>query len=148
MAAIIGGIGPTLVLLGVHLSAAQEGGVNDLKVIALGLFSSDAVVRVGRNIHQGMAARVALPLATGVNTVTPDRPQPTGPQSPSADALAEEYKRGYDAGVAAATGEQPDPENTTDTPQPEAPVPLPGSPDATVREPDSDDPRPDDPHRA
>jgi hypothetical protein len=50
IAAVFGALYPFLVLIGVDLSPAAHDALEELKVIALGLFGADAAIRVGRNI--------------------------------------------------------------------------------------------------
>lgn len=60
IAAAFASVGPIANLVGAHLSKAQLNSVNDLKVVALGLFASDAALRIGRNHADAKREAAAL----------------------------------------------------------------------------------------
>lgn len=68
------GVGPVLALAGAKLSDKQRAAADDLKVIALALIGADAVLRVGRNIKDGMveAAGLATPSEPPLGPLTDD----------------------------------------------------------------------------
>lgn len=45
-----------LVLIGVDIGTAKAAALDDLKVLALGLFGADAAIRIGRNYAEGKKA--------------------------------------------------------------------------------------------
>lgn len=65
VAAIVGAVGPVLLLLGVDLDVRQLAAVDDLKVIALGLFGADALVRAGRSVGIGLQNKNANVVSDG-----------------------------------------------------------------------------------
>lgn len=79
VAAVFGAIGPICVLVGLHLSQAQTGAVDDLKLLALGLFGADAAIRIGRNIAAGKSGEANAPEGAI------DAPPPSGVVDPEAD---------------------------------------------------------------
>lgn len=106
IAAVFGAIGPVLTLINVKLAEAQMDALDDLKVIAIGLFVSDAAIRIGRNVKDGKVEAAAL-LPTGgdapagplteddVPEEAPFAPEEIEPEAdetsdPEADALTDE----------------------------------------------------------
>lgn len=53
VAFVFGAVPYVLVLLGVDLGADKKDALDNLKVLAIGLFASDAIIRVGRNYAAG-----------------------------------------------------------------------------------------------
>jgi VIT1/CCC1 family predicted Fe2+/Mn2+ transporter len=87
VALFFGALYPVLTLVGVDLSAKATDAVEDLRVLALGLFGADAAIRLGRNYAKGKSAEAVLDAEEDVEDAEVDEfsvsPEQTGALSGS-----------------------------------------------------------------